>query len=178
MRTMARLTFAGAAFIVVGCGASSQGPAALPTAPPAATPTAPPVSLPTAAPATATPSPGVAATGTTGGFGDTSINPDSHYICAAQASESNQVIAYTTVAGPDTTDGQGVCAAMVQGSKGGWTDIAQIASGSFETTPICWVTAANGAVTQRVYTATPYGDDQASMVLCDDLFTGAGITPQ
>ena len=39
------------------------------------------------------------------------------------------------------------------------------------------MTAANGLVTQRVYTAVPNGDDQATMVLCDDLFSGAGVTP-
>ncbi len=179
MRTMARLAIVGASIGMMGCGATSQGPAQLPTATATASPSAPAVSLPT--PATvASPTPTAAATtsAATGGFGDTSGNPDSQYICAAQAEEDSQVIAYTTVAGADTTDGEGVCTAMEQGSKGAWTDIAQIASGSFETTPICWVTAANGAVTQRVYTAIPNGDDQATMVLCDDLFTGAGVTPQ
>jgi hypothetical protein len=99
-------------------------------------------------------------------------------VCAAQATENSQVVAYTTVAGADTTDGEGVCTAMEQGSQGAWTDVTSIASGSFETTPICWVTAANGQVTQRVYTALPNGDDNATMVLCDDLFSGAGVTPQ
>jgi hypothetical protein len=179
MRTMARLAIVGAALGLMGCGTTGQAPAQLPTATPAGSPPAHPASLPTPA-TTAAPTPSAPATasGATGGFGDTSDNPDSKYICAAQATEESEVIAYTTVAGADTTDGEGVCTAMEQGSKGAWTDIAQIASGSFETTPICWVTAANGAVTQRVYTAIPNGDDQATMVLCDDLFTGAGVTPQ
>jgi hypothetical protein len=29
-----------------------------------------------------------------------------------------------------------------------------------------------------VYTAIPDGDDEATMMLCDDLFSGAGVTPQ
>lgn len=175
----ARLAIIGASIGLMGCGATSQAPAPLPTATPAASPSAAAVSLPTpAAIATPTPSGAAPGSGATGGFGDTSVNPDSQYICAAKATENSEVVAYTTVAGADTTDGEGVCTAMEQGSKGAWTDIAQIASGSFETTPICWVTAANGAVTQRVYTAIPNGDDQATMVLCDDLFTGAGVTPQ
>ena len=175
---MARLAIIGASLGLMGCGATSQAPAPTSTATPSASPSAPSVSLPT--PATiATPTPSTATTsGATGGFGDTSKNPDAQYICAAQATENSEVIAYTTVAGADATDGQGVCTAMEQGSKGAWTDVGQIASGSFETTPICWVTAANGAVTQRVYTAIPKGDDDATTVLCDDLFSGAGVTPQ
>jgi hypothetical protein len=159
-----------AGIVLVGCGSST--PAAS-TATPASTPTAAAPS-PTAI-ATATPAPPSA--GTTGGFGDTATNPDSQYVCAAKATENSQVIAYTTVSGSDTADSQGVCTAMEQGSEGAWTDVASIASGSFETAPICWVTAANGQVTQRVYTAVPNGDDQATMVLCDDLFSGAGVTP-
>jgi hypothetical protein len=173
MRTMARLAIAGASLGLLGCGASTQAPAPLPTTTPTASPSAPLASLPT--PAIATPTP--VTTSATGGFGDTSDNPDSQYICAAQATEDNEVVAYTTVAGPDATDGRGVCTSMEQGSKGAWTDIAQIASGSFETTAICWITAGNGAVTQRLYTAVPDGNDDATMVLCDDLFTGAGVTP-
>jgi hypothetical protein len=179
MRTMVRLAIVGAALGMIGCGATSPAVTPLSTPTPADTPTAPTVSLPTpASGATSTPSAPATSTGASGGFGDTTNNPDSQYICAAEATESSQVIAYTTVAGADTNDGRGVCTAMEQGSKGAWTDVAQLAGGSFETTPICWVTAANGAVTQRVYTAIPNGDDQASMVLCDDLFTGAGVTPQ
>jgi hypothetical protein len=157
---------------LIGCG-SSATPAASAT-PPIATATP----LPSATPAPATPTPAPPISGATGGFGDTSTNPDSQYVCAAKATENSQVIAYTTVSGADTTDSQGVCTAMEQGSQGAWTAVASISSGSFETAPICWVTAANGAVTQRVYTAIPNGDDQATMVLCDDLFKGAGVTPQ
>jgi hypothetical protein len=179
MRTMARLAIIGASLGLLGCGATTPAPAQSPTATPTPSPSAPPVSLPTPATvATPTPSAPITTTGATGGFGDTSGNPDSQYICAAQATEDSEVVAYTTVAGPDANGGEGVCTAMEQGSKGAWTGIAQIASGSFETTPICWVTSASGAVTQRVYTAIPNGDDQATMVLCDDLFTGAGVTPQ
>jgi hypothetical protein len=179
MRTMARLAIIGASLGLLGCGASTEGPAALPSATPAASPSSPTVSQPTPATgATPTPTPATVTTSATGGFGDTSNNPDSQYICAAKATEQNEVIAYTTVAGPDATDGEGVCTSMEQGSKGAWTDIAQIASGSFETAPICWITAGNGAVTQRIYTAIPNGDDNATAVLCDDLFTGAGVKPQ
>jgi hypothetical protein len=91
--------------------------------------------------------------------------------------QSNQVIAYTTVAGPDTSGGQGVCSAMEQGSNGAWSDVASINGGSLEATPICWITAGNGQVTQRVYTALPNGVDAVTKVLCNDLFTGAGVTP-
>lgn len=176
---MPRLATIVASFALMGCGASTQGQPAVPTPTQTVSPSASAVSLPT--PATnATPTPSAAPTtsAATGGFGDTSDNPDSRYVCAAQATENSEVIAYTTVAGPDTSGGEGVCTAMEQGSKGAWTDVARIANGSFESTPICWVTAANGAVTQRVYTAIPSGDDQATTVLCDDLFTGAGVTPQ
>jgi predicted small lipoprotein YifL len=38
--------------------------------------------------------------------------------------------------------------------------------------------ASNNRVPQRVYTAIPDGDDEATMMLCDDLFSGAGVTPQ
>ena len=161
-----------ASVALIGCG-SSTAPAASAT-PPASTAT--PLPSATAAPVTPTPAP--PSSGATGGFGDTSTNPDSQYVCAAKATENSEVIAYTTVSGADTTDSQGVCTAMEQGSKGAWTDVASISSGAFETAPICWVTAANGAVTQRVYTAIPSGNDQATTVLCDDLFSGAGVTPQ
>ncbi len=174
MRTFLLAGIAGIALI--GCGATTPAPTTSATASSTAAPTATPLTTPSAAP-TATPTP-APSSGATGGFGDTATNPDSQYVCAAQATENSQVIAYTTVSGADTTDGQGVCTAMEQGSQGAWTDVSSISSGSFETTPICWVTAANGQVTQRVYTALPNGDDQATMVLCDDLFTGAGVTPQ
>jgi hypothetical protein len=175
MRTLLLAVIAGIALI--GCGSSTPAPTSSATPSTAPPPTATPLQSPTAATA-ATPTPAPPNTGTTGGFGDTATNPDTQYVCAAQATENSQVIAYTTVAGADTTDGQGVCTAMEQGSQGAWTDVSSIANGSFETTPICWVTAANNAVTQRVYTAIPNGDDQATMVLCDDLFSGAGVTPQ
>jgi hypothetical protein len=126
--------------------------------------------------ASATP-PAKNANGTAGGFGDTSVNPDTQYICAAEATQNDQVIAYTTVAGPDTSGGQGVCTAMEQGSEGAWSDVASISAGSIETTPICWLTAGNDQVTQRVYTAVPGGADAVTRVLCQDLFTGAGVTP-
>jgi hypothetical protein len=176
---MPRLAIIGASLMVMGCGATTQGSPSSGTPTPNASPSAPAVSLPTPATnATATPSASPTTSGATGGFGDTSANPDSQYICAAQATENSEVIAYTTVAGPDASGGQGVCTAMEQGSKGAWAEVARIASGSFETTPICWVTAGSGAVTQRVYTAIPNGDDQATTVLCDDLLTSAGVTPQ
>jgi hypothetical protein len=175
MRTLLLAVVAGIALI--GCGSSTPAPPSSATPSSAPPPSATPIESPTAV-AAATPTPAPPSTGTTGGFGDTATNPDAQYVCAAQATENSQVIAYTTVAGADTTDGQGVCTAMEQGSEGAWTDVASIANGAFETTPICWVTAANGAVTQRVYTAIPNGDDQATMVLCDDLFSGAGVTPQ
>jgi hypothetical protein len=162
-----------AAIALVGCGSTTTAPAASAT-PPVAIATPQP-STPTAAAATPAPA---ASTGATGGLGDTTTNPDAQYVCAAQATESDQVIAYTTVAGADATGAQGVCSAMEQGSKGAWASVSSISSGSFETTPICWVTAANDQVTQRVYTATPNGDDQATLILCDDLFSGAGVTPQ
>jgi hypothetical protein len=91
--------------------------------------------------------------------------------------QNSQVIAYTTVAGPDTSGGQGVCTAMEQGSEGAWSDVASISGGSIETMPICWLTAGNSQVTQRVYTAVPGGADAVTRVLCQDLFTGAGVTP-
>lgn len=156
---------------LVGCGSSTPAPASSAT-PPVATATPQPSALATAAPTPAPPS-----SAATGGLGDTAANPDAQYACAAKATESSQVIAYTTVAGPDATAAQGVCTAMEQGSQGAWTAVASISSGSFETTPICWVTASNDRVTQRVYTAIPNGDDQATMILCDDLFSGAGVTP-
>jgi hypothetical protein len=174
MRTLLLAAIAGIA--LAGCGSTTPAPSSSPT--PSSAPSSTPIPTPSPTPVAATPTPGPPSTGTTGGFGDTATNPDAQYVCAAQATENSQVIAYTTVAGADTTDGQGVCTAMEQGSQGAWTDVSSIANGSFETTPICWVTAANGAVTQRVYTAIPNGDDQATMVLCDDLFTGAGVTPQ
>jgi hypothetical protein len=175
MRALFLAVIAGVALI--GCGSSTPAPTSNATSTPAPTSAATPTPAPTAASA-GTPTPAPPNTGATGGFGDTSTNPDTQYVCAAQATENSQVIAYTTVSGADTTDGEGVCTAMEQGSQGAWTDVSSIASGSFETTPICWLTAANGAVTQRVYTALPNGDDEASMVLCDDLFSGAGVTPQ
>jgi hypothetical protein len=174
MRTLLLAAIAGIA--LAGCGSTTPAPTSSATA--SSAPSSTPIPAPSPTPVAATPTPGPPSTGTTGGFGDTATNPDAQYVCAAQATENSQVIAYTTVAGADTTDGQGVCTAMEQGSQGAWTDVSSIANGSFETTPICWVTAANGAVTQRVYTAIPNGDDQATMVLCDDLFTGAGVTPQ
>ncbi|HEY6469445.1 MAG TPA: hypothetical protein VI434_06735 [Candidatus Dormibacteraeota bacterium] len=174
MRLLLLAVIAGIALI--GCGATTPTPTSSATAASTAAPSPTPLTTATAAP-TATPTQGPSS-GATGGFGDTSTNPDSQYVCAAKATENSQVIAYTTVSGADTTDGQGVCTAMEQGSQGAWTDVSSIASGSFETAPTCWVTAANGQVTQRVYTAVPNGDDQATMVLCDDLFTGAGVTPQ
>ncbi|HVC04276.1 MAG TPA: hypothetical protein VND88_06335 [Candidatus Acidoferrales bacterium] len=169
MRTLLLAATAGIA--LGGCGSST--PASSPTPPRA---TATPLPSATAGPATPTPAPPNA--GATGGFGDTATNPDSQYVCAAKATENSEVIAYTTVSGPDTTGSTGVCTAMEQGSQGAWSEVSAISGGSFETAPICWVTAANGQVTQRVYTAVPNGDDQATMVLCDDLFSGAGVTPQ
>jgi hypothetical protein len=156
-----------AGVVVVGCGSSTPTPTSSAKAHPSAT-----------AASGVTPTPAAPSTGATGGFGDTATNPDAQYVCAAKATESSQVIAYTTVAGPDATGAQGVCTAMEQGSQGAWTDVSSISSGSFEATPICWVTASNAQVTQRVYTATPNGDDQATTVLCNDLFRGAGVTPQ
>ena len=156
-----------AGVVLVGCGSSTLTPASSATALPAAT-----------VPSAVTPTPAPLSTGATGGFGDTTTNPDAQYVCAAKATENSQVIAYTTVAGADASGAQGVCTAMEQGSQGAWTDVTSISSGSFEATPICWVTASNTQVTQRVYTAIPDGDDQATTVLCHDLFSGAGVTPQ
>jgi hypothetical protein len=154
----------GASAAVVACGAPAT------TSAPSGSSTSP---TPTASPAPPSTNPN----GTTGGFGDTNVNPDTQYICAAQAMQNSQVIAYTTVAGPDTSGGQGVCTAMEQGSEGAWSDVASISGGSIETTPICWLTAGNNQVTQRVYTAVPGGADAVTRVLCQDLFTGAGVTP-
>ena len=151
---------------LIGCGSSTPTPASSTTP-----------SVATATPQTSA-TPAAPSTGATGGFGDTATNPDAQYVCAAKATESSQVIAYTTVAGADATGAQGVCTAMEQGSQGAWAQVSSISGGSIEPTPICWVTAANAQVTQRVYTASPNGDDQATTVLCNDLFSGAGVTPQ
>jgi hypothetical protein len=162
-----RIAILVAGLVSLGCGASTPSPVTSPLS--TAEPT--PAATPTSAPGTPT-------TGATGGFGDTTVNPDAQYICAAQAVENTEVIAYTTVAGADASGGQGVCSAMVQGSNGAWSVITSISNGSFETAPICWLTAGNDQVTQRVYTARPDGADAVTKALCDDLFTGAGVTPQ
>jgi hypothetical protein len=129
------------------------------------TPTAAPSSTPTAA----------TFTGATGGFGDTPANPDSTFICAASASSSGAVIAYTTVAGSDSSTGNTMCSNLEQG--GGWTAVTSISAQSYKAPSGCWLTTASGGTTARIYTAIPGGNDSGTQSLCSTLFSSAGVTP-
>jgi hypothetical protein len=137
--------------------------------------TAKPTTTSTPAP-TSTPTPANTTTaGGLGGFGDTDANPDSTFICAASASSNGTIIAYTTVAGSDSTTGKSLCSDLEQG--GGWTDTTTIAAGAYDAVPGCWLSTEDGSVTARIYTAVPGGDDTTTQTLCTTLFDSAGITP-
>jgi hypothetical protein len=137
----------------------------------ASTPTA--TTTPSAAPtSTAT---AATLTGATGGFGDTATNPDSTFICAASASSSGAVIAYTTVAGSDSSTGNTMCSNLEQG--GAWTAITSISAQSYKAPSDCWLSTASGGATARIYTAIPGGNDAGTQSLCTTLFGSAGVTP-
>lgn len=137
---------------------------------PAGTSSATPTATPSAEPADAT-----LAT-PSGGFGDTTTNPDSSFICAAKAPVSGSVIAYMTVAGSDVTSGDALCSDLEQ--EGPWIGLQSIAAGSYDVVAECFLTSADGAVTARVYAAKPGADDVTmTRTLCSRLFNQADIRP-
>jgi hypothetical protein len=106
-------------------------------------------------------------------LGDTDTNPDSHYECAASGhSDSNALIAYSTVAGSDNAEATQVCAALEQ--SGAWSSVSSISAGSYSSTPICHITTADSATTIRIYTAKPDGDDSLTTQLCAAMAHGFG----
>lgn len=106
-------------------------------------------------------------------LGDTSTNPDQSYQCAASlASDSGDTIAYTTVAGTNDAEATQFCAALEQ--NGSWKSVESIAGGTYATTPVCHLTTSDDAMTARIYTAEPNGDQSLTTQLCAALAQGLG----
>lgn len=106
-------------------------------------------------------------------LGETSSNPDQSYECAASLdSDSGDTIAYTTVAGSNNAEATQFCAALEQ--NGSWKSVQSIAGGSYSTTPVCHLTTTDNAMTARIYTAKPNGDDSLTTQLCAALAQGLG----
>jgi hypothetical protein len=148
--------------VLAGCGASSAATkASTPTAarPPSANATPTPTATPGGEP--------------TGGYGDTSENPDSTYACGYEESAEDgvRVLAYITVAGSSSTDTGALCSNFSQNSS-----LHQVQSFTPPTTSSdCWITAYDGGGTARVYQA-PTGNTAGTQQICAALFSGVGIS--
>jgi hypothetical protein len=183
MRRFGLLVFGAVAILAAaGCGSVSMGTPATAapaqssptgsqaTAAPASTPA--PTSAPTATPAvrsaTATPS------GVTGGAGDMADNPDTSFICAASGQDDNgNLVAYLTVAGTDSSNGQSLCDSL-EGAPSSWTEADTIPAGGYYPTPGCYVTTDGSQLTARIYTAQG-GSTADTTELCNALLQSAGL---
>lgn len=106
-------------------------------------------------------------------LGDTSTNPDQSYQCAASLdSDSGETIAYTTVAGSNDAEATQFCSALEE--NGSWKSVKSISGGTYSKTPVCHLTTSDNAMTARIYTALPNGDDSLTTQLCAALAQGLG----
>jgi hypothetical protein len=158
-----------AALAAAGCGTSTAVVTVTATPAPTATPAAT-LAPATSAPATAAP---ITVAGISGGAGDTGVNPDQTYICAASGDDdSGSLIAYLTVAGTDTARGTSLCSSLENASS--WTAANTIPGGGYEAVPGCHVTLDSGAVTARIYTASG-GTAADTVTLCNALLGGFSL---
>lgn len=106
-------------------------------------------------------------------LGDTATNPDSQYECAASGrSDSDALIAYSTVAGTDNAEATQVCAALEQ--SGAWDSVQRISGSSIDPAPVCHITTADSKTTIRIYTAKPDGTQSLTTQLCAAMAQGFG----
>jgi hypothetical protein len=171
MRRYGSLVFAAVAIMAAaGCGSASTGTPAT-SAPVQSSPTG---SKATTAPATTTSTPTPAPSGVTGGAGDTADNPDTSFICAASGQDDNgDLVAYLTVAGSDSSNGQTLCDSLESASSS-WTEVDTIPAGGYYPTPGCYVTTEGGQLTARIYTAQG-GSTADTTELCNSFLQSAGL---
>lgn len=150
--------------LIAGCGSSST-----------TTPTAG-AATPTPTSAVASPSVSVPSnSGATGGYGDTTANPDQSYICAGQAlaDDHTTVVAYLTVAGGDKTTGQQFCSSLT--SSGSFNSVSSIPAGTVGSKADCYVTYTGGIITARIYQAKD-GGVSTTQQLCASLLQASGVS--
>jgi len=81
-------------------------------------------------------------------------------ICTAQVDAKGRVVAYATAAGSDTTSG--TTPVPVSNRQDPCTHARSMAAGTNAVAAICYLTAADDAVTLRVYLTIPGGDAAVS----------------
>jgi hypothetical protein len=111
---------------------------------------------------------------TSGGLGDTTANPDAHYVCGGQllSDDGSTTLIYFTAAGGDEGAANSFCERLVSNSHGRAFLLAHMHVPG--RVPGCYLTSQDGGFTARLYTA-PDGDDSTTQQVCMSLLQGAGI---
>jgi hypothetical protein len=129
---------------------------------PASTPSVP------ASPSSSLPISGAA----TGGYGDTSNNPDQSFTCAFDvlADDNVTVVAYLTVAGSSSSDTGDLCSGFEAQQYYDEVQSLDVSGAAY-----CWLTTQDGGATLRFYTA-PDGAATDTHEICAAVFAAAGVS--